>query len=359
MIRLRVFIVFIVGLISCNKNKIHEYPLEITKSDTTILNKGNFKFIGTSYEISDKENYLIIHQGREIFWFDIKKDSIVKSVNLDTTDLLLPNGRLQHVRVIEENNSLLLFFPDQNKIIELGKDLEIKKELDLKGVKESGFILMPYGRAFFYNELNNQYAIGMISDQFNDLEKFVKATRFIGVFDGETGELKNSFGKFEADNSTSSSIQNNLGLINVGEFDSKIFLRETVGSPIIRKFDFSGNELGLYQIGTEFLSYEIDENNGGFEEDHVFEDHNYDMVIADSDRVVSIGVKFKDEKNNILRDYGILFVEDLENEKCYSLPIFPFQKLIWANNSKIYLVRNHPVLDEMILVKLEYQLEET
>ncbi|WP_296702420.1 hypothetical protein, partial [Algoriphagus sp.] len=193
---LLVFICFI----ACESKQVFDYSLKFAKSDTTLLNDGNFRFLGTNYEVSDKNNYLIIHQGREIYWFDFKVDSIVKSINLDTTNLILPTSKLQNVLFLEDSNSLFLLFPNQNKIIGLDENLNIIKELDLKGIKESGFILMPYGRAFYYNELSNQFAIGMISNQIIDLDRFLNETRFLGVFDGENGELKVKFGRFDENN---------------------------------------------------------------------------------------------------------------------------------------------------------------
>ena len=71
---------------------------------------GNFRYIGTKYRMSDQNNFVLIHQGVEIYWFDIKKDSMVRSVNLDTTNLVLPQVNMLQALYQEADSSLILFF---------------------------------------------------------------------------------------------------------------------------------------------------------------------------------------------------------------------------------------------------------
>jgi hypothetical protein len=183
--------------------------------------------------------------------------------------------------------------------------------------------------------------------------------RFIGIFDGNSGKLKFSFGEFGEERKKIESYVKSLGLIIFGSFNNEFYIQDKVSSPIINKYDGSGNLKNSYEIWSYFLSYHLDPNQGSFEEGHAFNDHNYGMVVAHPNRVISVGVKFKDKSKNILNRYGILFVEDLENGVSYSSPIDPFQKVLWVNDLEIYLVRNPPITEDMILVKLKYKLGES
>lgn len=342
---------------SCTTKSTLDRSLEIVGSDTTILTGGNFNNMATKFRMSDQNNFLMLNQGREIYWFDMEKDSIIKSVNLDTTQLVLPEVNMLQVLFQENDSSLILFFPQRDKIIHLNAGYDIDQEVDLNGIQDINHMYMPYGEVFFFDPKVNQYYVGMISDKLNDLEKFLGETRFVGVFDGNTGELRSSFGEFNEDRKKVNSHISSIGLINVGWFDGNFYLQETVGSSQIDKYDYEGGLLESNKIGTYFLSYDLSANSKEFESSHSFNEHNYGMALATSNRVVTMGVKFKDKKRNVSKDYGILFVEDLEDGICYSVPIDPFQKIIWASDSEIYLVRSHPKKDEMILVKLKYQLQ--
>ncbi|WP_192346034.1 hypothetical protein [Algoriphagus sp. Y33] len=353
------YLFFLLGVltISCNGKSGQDLSLEIVGFDTTFLEGGNFKYVGTKYRMSDQNNYLLIHQGVEIYWFDVKKDSIVKSINLDTTNLILPQVSMLQAHYQETDSSLVLFFPQRNKIIHLSFDLKIEKEVNLSGIQEINHMFMPYGQVFHYDNKQRQYYIGMMSSKLGAYKPFLTETRFVGVFDGNSGKLNSSFGEFGEDRKKVESYVSSEGLINFGTLNDRFYIREKVGSSQILEYDRVGNLEKTYDIGSFYLSYKLDLNQGDFEESHSFNDHNYGMAIASASRIVSLGVKFKDDSKNILRHYGILFVEDLENGICYSTPIDPFQKILWANDSEIYLIRIHPETEDMILVKIRYKLE--
>lgn len=354
----RLYVIFLLGisLMSCNSKSVQDLPLEIVGYDTTVFKGGNFRYIGTKYRMSDQNNFVLIHQGLELYWFDIAKDSMVRSIDLDTTNLVLPQVNMLQALYQEEDSSLILFFPQRSKIIHLDANLEIQKELVLSGIREFNHMYMPYGQVFYYNQENKEYYIGMMSAKINDYRSFLSETKFVGIFDGKSGKLKASFGEFGEERKKIEAYVNSEGSINFGTIDNEFYIQEKVGSPIISKYDESGNLENSYDIGSYFLSYHLDPNQGSFEEGHAFNDHNYSMAVASPNRIVSVGVKFKDQSKNVTRDYGVLFVEDLEKGVSYSTPVDPFQMILWADDSEIYLVRYHQEVEEMILVKVNYKL---
>ena len=242
----------------------------------------------------------------------------------------------------------------------MDSNLEIKKEVNLSGIQELAYMYMPYGQVFYYYRIKQEYFIGMISGKLEDHRAFSNETRFVGVFDGNSGKLKTSFGEFSEERKKIDAYVNSQGLINFDVLNGKFYIRETVGSSTINKYDAAGNLESSYDLGSSFLSYNIFENKDGEEWfQAAVSDHNYEMKLASSNHAVSLGVIFKDENRNIVRNYGVLFLEDLEKRVTYSTPVDPFQKILWANDSEIYLVRNHPEIEDMILVKVRYNLGES
>lgn len=358
----RLFILSILGISfisSCNRKATQDLPLEIVGYDTTVFNGGNFRYVGTKYRMSDQNNFVLIHQGVEIYWFDIKKDSMVRSINLDTTNLVLPQVNMLQALYQEADSSLILFFPQRSKIIHLDSNLEIEKEVDLSGIQELTYMYMPYGQVFFYDSKRQDYYIGMLSAKLEDHRAFSNETRFVGVFDGSSGKLKTSFGEFGEERKKVKSYVHSEGLINFDALKDEFYIRETVGSSAINKYNEVGKLENSYDLGSSFLSYNIFEKKDGEEWFQTSKsDHNYGMKVASPNRIVSFGMIFKDERLNKLRNYGVLFVEDLINEITYSTPVDPYQMILLANDSEIYLVRSYPETEDMILVKLKYKLGE-
>ncbi|EAZ81210.1 hypothetical protein [Algoriphagus machipongonensis] len=358
--KIYLFILLGITIISCNRKTTQDLPLEIVGYDTTVFKGGNFRYLGTKYRMSDQNNFVLIHQELELYWFDIEKDSMVRSVNLDTTNLVLPQVNMLQVLYQEADSSLILFFPQRSKIIHLDSKLEIEKEVNLSGIQEFTYMYMPYGQVFYYNPSRQEFYIGLLSAKLEDHRAFVNETRFIGVFDMNSGKLKTSFGEFGEERKKVKSYVRSQGLINFDALNDEFYIRETVGSSTINKYNEAGNLQDSYDIGSSFLFYDLVAKKNGEEWFQAsMSDHNYDMKLASSNRAVSLGVIFKDENRNKVRDYGVLFIEDLEKGKTYSTPVDPFQMILWANDSEIYLVRYHQEVEEMILVKVKYKLGES
>ncbi|TXE05754.1 hypothetical protein [Algoriphagus aquimarinus] len=354
----RLFILVYLGItiMSCNRKITQDLPLEIVGYDTTVFKGGNFRYVGTKYRMSDQNNFVLIHQGVELYWFDIQKDSMVRSINLDTTNLVLPQVNMLQALYHEADSSLILFFPQRSKIIHLDSNLEIEKEVNLSGIQELTYMYMPYGQVFFYDSTRQEYYIGMLSGKLEDHRAFSNETRFVGVFDGNSGKLKTSFGEFSEERKKIDAYVNSQGLINFDSFNDEFYIRETVGSSTVNKYDAAGNLENSYDLGSSFLSYNIFENKDGEEWFQAsVSDHNYGMKVASTNRIVSFGMLFKDERRNRLNHQGVLFVEDLENQLTYSTLVDPFQMILWASDSEIYLVRYHKEVEEMILVKVKYK----
>lgn len=71
---------------------------------------------------------------------------------------------------------------------------------------------------------------------------------------------------------------------------------------------------------------------------------------------VSNAIKLRDESKNIFEDRGFLFIEDFQNKITHSRSIDPFHRIVGADESSIWLVRNHPLNEELILIRLEYDI---
>lgn len=357
--RFHILFLFGITIISCNRKTTQDLPLEIVGYDTTLFKGGNFRYVGTKYRMSDQNNFVLIHQGVELYWFDIQKDSMVRSINLDTTNLVLPQVNMLQALYQEADSSLILFFPQRSKIIHVDSNLEIEKEVNLSGIQEMTHMYVPYGQVFIYDPTRQEYYIGMLSGKLEDHRAFSNETRFVGVFDGNSGKLKTSFGEFGEERKKINAYVHSEGLINFDAFNDEFYIRETVGSSTINKYDAAGNQENSYDLGSSFLSYNVFAKKDGEEWFQTSKsDHNYGMKVASPNRVVSFGMIFKDERLNKLRNYGILFVEDLDNEVTYSTPVDPYQMILWANDSEIYLVRYHLNTEDMILVKVKYKLGE-
>ena len=357
--KLYLFILLGIIIISCNGKTIQDLPLEIEGYDTTVFKGGNFRYLGTKYRMSDQNNFVLIQQELELYWFDIEKDSMVRSINLDTTDLVLPEVKMLQALYQEADSTLVLFFPQRNKIVHLNSKLEIEKEVNLSGIQELTHMYMPYGQVFYYNPSRQEYYIGLLSAKLEDHRAFVNETRFIGIFDGNSGKLKTTFGEFSEERKKIDAYVHSEGLINFDVLNDEFYIRETVGSSTINKYSKEGKLENSYDLGSSFLSYKIFAKKDGEEWFQTSKsDHNYGMKVASPNRIVSFGMIFKDERLNKLRNYGILFVEDLINDKTYSTPVDPYQMIILSDDFKIYLVRSYPKTEEIALVKLKYKLGE-
>lgn len=345
--------------IACNKKEIKiDLPLSITDSDTVFINVGNLRYQNAKFHITDPKNFLIIHQDRKLWWYNLIEDSITRSVNLDTTNLVIPEVSILQARYQERDSSLILFFPQRNKIVNLNSSLEIKKETDLSGIEDFDHMYMPYGDAFFY-EPSIGYVIGIMNIKTNDHQSFLNEMKFVGVFDEVTGKLKNTFGEFGDKRKSVESMVLSEGIFHIDFRNGDFFLREVIADQTIHTYSISGVKRDSYSVGTSKIESEIfPHENGNDFFSLPRSDQFYSMKVTESGLVVSNTFSTK-IINESLKYYSYLLIEDLKKGVSYSTSIDPFQKILWASNSEIYLVRNHPDTEDMILVKLKYKLGES
>ena len=74
--------------------------------------------------------------------------------------------------------------------------------------------------------------------------------------------------------------------------------------------------------------------------------------------VASNYLKFNNDPNNGKGRYdcGLLLLEDLRARKSYSMKIDPFQRLVGGDSAYLYLLRNHPKTDDLVLIRLQYDV---
>ncbi|MDF2158657.1 hypothetical protein [Algoriphagus sp. CAU 1675] len=355
--KFKLLIFAFVLVFGCTKKESEkDLPLTITSSDTTFLDVGNLQYQNAKFHVSDQHNFLVIHQDRKLWGFDIKSGSIVKRIDFDTTQLVLPEVSILHARYSENDSSLALFFPMKRKVIHLDSELKIEKEVQLSGIDDLDLVFIPYGDHFYLDSKTGNYIIGLMSESFQDPEEFLNDTRFLGVFDGKTGMLQNSFGEFGEKRKELKSMVMSEGFFQSDFYNGSLFIREVVADPSVVQYNLSGEMLANRVIGTNKISTEIfpmDESDGVF--NSISSDQFYSMKIASSDLVVSntfsrklIDKKYKFESH--------LVVEDFEKMESYSTKIRPFQRIVYADKSNILLVCNHPTKEDLILVTLEYSL---
>lgn len=348
-------VLFILLFSGCAKKEAKiDLPLLIVDADTVFLDRGNLRYQNAKFQTFDKGGVLIIFQDRKIWWYDLKKGLIIKSINFDSTNLVLPEVPIFQAKFKEADSSLNLFFPQRSKIIRLNSNLELEKEIDLIGLQEIDHMFIPFGDAFFYD--SGLYFIGLMSLKSNDQYAFLQETKFIGIFDENSGELVNTFGTFGEKRKSLEAMVLSEGIFHIDFSNKEFFIREVVADQTIYSFTTEGKRLDSHKIGTSKIDSEI----FTFEEGSDFfsstrSDQFYSMKVTDDGLVVSNTFSSKMINGN-LKNTSYLVVEDLNENVSYSTSIDPFQKIIWADNSEIFLVRHHPDKEDMILVKVRYQL---
>lgn len=353
-----IFLFISVIVFSCQKNgKNKNSTLEFYSSDTTFLSIGNVLYQNAKFQVLDNNEIIFVHQGRKLFWLNMATGVIQDQIDLDTTSLVLPEVSLVNVFYDLSRRTTHLFFPQKNKILVLDLDFQQVDEVDLTGLDEIEHQFLPFGQAFYFLPTNNSYYIGIMSKKWQyNYPEFVKESSFIGVFDRGSGKLENSFGEFSDDRKQNPINSLSEGIFHV-DFDGKMFfIRDAVGSPQITTFDQNGalirkDYLGCSQINYELVPNDSDEISSGSRSDNHF------ALKSISEKVfVSNAIKLRDESKNIFEDRGFLFIEDFQNEITYSRSIDPFQRIVGADENSIWMVRNHPQNEELILVRVDYRV---
>lgn len=345
-------------IFSCRqKDSKIELPLEITSTDTTFLSIGNVLYQNAKFQVLDDNKIILIQQGRKLFWVNMATGIIQNQIDLDTTSLVLPEVSLVNVFYDLSDRSTHLFFPQKSKILVLDSEFSQVDEVDLTGLDGIEHQFLPFGQVFYFLPTNNSYYIGILSKKWQyNYPEFVKESSFIGVFDRGSGGLENSFGEFSDDRKQNPINALSEGIFHV-DFDGKMFfIRDAVGSPQISTFDQNGALISKDYLGSSEINYELVPNESDEISSGSRSDNHFAMNSINEKVFVSNAIKLRDESKNIFEDRGFLFIEDFQNKITYSRSIDPFHRIVGADKNSIWLVRNHPQNEELILIRLEYDI---
>lgn len=352
-----VLAVIIILLSGCDqKSTDKDLPIDFIKIDTTYFPAGNAVYQNSKFRISDQKKKILIQHSTQLYLYDFDVDSIVSTIDLDTLGIILPQVNLGGALYSDIDSSYTLFFPQKKKVFHLDSDFNQLKELDLSGINEVNHVFLPYGEVFYYNPERKAYFIGMMRGEDGNIVDFLKDTRFIGVFDAETGKLKRQFAGFSDDRKATKLDALGEGLFYVDEYDDGFFVRDVIGTQTIYKWDFEGNLVDEYNIGTGRTAMEIQPyGNEGLFGSHM-SDSFYGLKSVGNQRIIS---------NLFLREYledtsridGLLLIEDIVSGKSFSKEMYAFHRIVHADDSTIWMVRNHPTIEDMILLKIDYRLQ--
>jgi hypothetical protein len=357
---MRIFLYFyFIGftLFSCEPKKRVELdlPLEIISSDTIYLNAGYLQYQNAKFHVSDKKNFLIVHQDRKLWRYDIEKNYLMASLDLDTLPLVLPEVGILHARFFEKDCSLSFFFPQRSKIIKIDSNYQIVDEIQLNGLTDIDLTFTAKGDHYFEPNNTESVFIGTRSILSNNPEIYLNKTKFIAQFNLKTGDLNKTFGQYGQKRKALMEKIMAEGTVLIDYDKDKFYFREVAGDPSIRVYNTSGEKKEEYLLGTRKISYQLYPLIDGDFFNSQSSDQFYSMKVISNKRVVSNTFSRK-KINGQFQFESFLVVEDLEDMKSYSTEIPAFQKVVYATDTIVYLVSNHPTKEDLILVKLEYRL---
>jgi hypothetical protein len=354
------FFFLISTFISCNhKNNVDlDLPLEIVSGDTTFLNVGSLQAPFGRYRMTPSGENLIIHHARKVFWLNMEDGQIFKSIDFDTTSIM-PEQTLLNVHYDEVDSSLYLFFPARNQIVRLDSNFKIIEEIKLESPKKYAQRYIPYGNVFYLNPDKNIIYIGLMSDKSGGggHEEFLRNSKFLGGFNRKTGKLEYFFGGFSDKRITDNINALSEGIYTVDFYKGDFFLREAIGTNEIQVYSTNSNLITKYEIGTGKTDLTLIPYNGGEIAGHKMSDNFYTLKILNDTLIGSNLINHLNQEHSNQKYEGILLVEDIRNNKSYSISTSPFQRLVGGDDKNLYLIRNHPTKEDLILVKLEYRLD--
>ncbi len=349
------------SLVGCRKPQatgLLELDLVLLDSDTLVLDVGNVLLQNAKATLFNGNKELLVQHGRRFFWIDAADGRILKSLDIDTTDLVLPEVSLVYGQPLEGGKSLALYFPQRSRVVHLDSGFRLAKELSLEGHRQLEHELLPYGENFHFDPEREDYYLGMMSTKAADMEGFLEETRFLGVFDGTSGKLKFSFAGFSPARKSQPSMILSAGIFQMAISSGDFYIRESVGTPLISRYNGLGELMDTARLGTSLLSYELHPYLGGDLWKAEQSDNQMGFALVGEGLVASNYLKFNNDPNNGKGRYdcGVLLLEDLRARKSYSMKIDPFQRLIGGDFAYLYLLRNHPKTDDLVLIRLQYDV---
>lgn len=356
---LQLFFLFIIVLISCNQisDVKLDLPLKVIGTDTTFLEVGNIQAPFGRYKMTPSGKNLIIHHARKVFWFNMDDNKISKSIDFDTTSIM-PEQTLLNVHFDEQDSSLYLFFPAKNYIVWLDSDFEIIEEIKLESPIKYAQRYTPYGNVFYLDPDKDSFYIGLMSDKSGGggHQEFLSLSKFIGKFDRKSGEIENLFGKFSNQRITDNINALSEGIYTVDFYKDEFFLREAIGTNEIQVYAKNSDAITTYEIGTDKTDLNLIPYDGGEITGQKMSDNFYTLKVLNDTLIGSNLINHFNQEHFNQKYEGLLLIEDIKNKKSYSITTSPFQRLVGGDNKNLYLIRNHPTKEDLILVTLEYKL---
>ncbi len=280
-----------------------------------------------------------------------------EKINLRELYEVLPEVELEGVAVDSSNFDLHLFYPRKSKVVVLNAARKKVKEIDLIGLEEIDHELFAYNESFHFMKDQNKYITGIRSNLVNiDPTRYYASSAFVGIFDSETGLLLSTLSGYPEERKEKVVSTLGMGTHRFKVWEDKVFVRQSLGSPLIEVFDIEGKPLKQSRLFSDHLDYTLRPYGGGNIGQSSIGDSYMSIIPINENLIASNAIIFRDESRDIKKDRGLLLIEDLKNEIIYSHDIAPFQKLIHADDSYLYFIREHPNKDEVILVKVKYEL---
>ncbi|AFL83382.1 hypothetical protein Belba_0729 [Belliella baltica DSM 15883] len=357
--RISLLIILII-LSSCNINnkELLELPINIISSDTVLINTKQVIFNNSNFILDKNSEFLTIQDDRKILILNFKDMKILENLDLNTLQFALPEVNLKGVNYDPETKNIHLFFPDKSKVIVLNSQRDKYQEIELSGLEDEEHEFFNYQESFYYLSEQMSYVTGIRSKFRNtDIRKYINTSSFVGVFNAIDGRLQNVMGGFPQERKKEPIDVLSRGLFRFNIKGNKIFIRQSLGSPLIEIFDTNGNLIKYSKIYSSALDYKLYEYQGGEIGSSKIGDSYLSLIPIDDQFIASMAVKYRDENMDINEDHGFLLIEDSKNNIIYSKEIYPYQKLIHADNESLYFIRVHPNIDELILIKQKYTLQ--
>jgi hypothetical protein len=349
----------IISLTSCSSDLNQEIAIRFISSDTLIIESNKHSYQNSKFKLSNNREHLLISQARELLVLNLANEKVVRQIDFDKLDIILPQDLLHSIAFDEDSNSYSLFFPHRKKVILLDSNLRISEEILLSGLDSVNHKIFPYNDSFFISIKDKIIVVGTKynTNEFSSPDYF-KKSRLISVFSFE-GKLINQFGEFPEVRkqkifSVSSQGTNTL---DVDIENQKIYTKISVGVPDFEIFNFSGEVIKNGGLKSDKIDYTLHPMSGPNHIPGKYSDSHTEIKWINENLVAIKAFQFRDQDIPRYTDLNVILIEDLANQKLYSKVIEPYQKLVYADEKELRFVRTHPNRDELIMVRVEYALE--
>jgi hypothetical protein len=361
MAKILLYIVIFIGLLTSSGCSENSYEKEITfiKSDTLTIQSDKHSYQNSKFKLSNNRKHLLISQSRELLILNLEKEEVIRQINFDRLDLVLPQDLLYSFTFDEESNSYSLFFPHRKKVILLDSNLHISKEIFLNGLDSVNHRIFPYNDSFFISLKDKIIVVGTKynTNEFSSPEYF-KKSRLISVFNFD-GKLLSQFGEFpevRKQNVFSVSSQG-TNCLDVDLDNQKIYTKISVGVPDLEVFNYEGEMIENGGLKSDKIDYTLYPTNGPNHVPGKYSDSHTEIKWINENLVAVKAFQFRDQEIPRYTDLNVVLIEDLANQKLYSKVIEPYHKLVYADEKELRFIRTHPNRDELIMVRVEYVLE--